>query len=223
MNAPLGLQKYKIMRLYHFRDEKYGLRSLTDKRSKIARINELNDPFEMLGCNLSDSNQRQAFQTMKNKLNEDNGLLCFSANWRSPVQWAHYTNNHKGVCLEFEVPGTCLIKISYINSRLKCADKIDKKYMLKVLSTKFSHWKYEKEYRYFLGLDHTQKENNLYFEPFSGKLKLKKVIVGCNSELQRSEIKNALGKIENNIEIFKARPAFGSFRIVKNQNEKSWT
>lgn len=211
------------MRLYHFRDEKYGLISLTDKRLKIARINELNDPFEMLGCNLSDSNKRQSFQIMKNKLNEDTGLLCFSANWRSPVQWAHYTNNHKGVCLEFEVPETFLIKISYINSRLKCGDKIDEKYMHKILTTKFSHWKYEEEYRTFLSLDHILKENGLYFEPFSDKLKLKKVIVGCNSKLKRSDIIIALGKIENNIEIFKARPAFGSFRIVRNQNENLWT
>ena len=160
---------------------------------------------------------------MKNKLNEDKGLICFSANWRSPVQWAHYTNNHKGICMGFEVPDEFLMKVNYVNNRLKCAKKIDIEYMQEILSTKFSHWKYEKEFRFFLGLDHSGMENGHYFEPFSDKLKLNKVIVGCNSELKRSDIESALGKTENSIEFFKARPAFGSFRIVRNQNEKLWT
>lgn len=37
------------MRLYHFTSQKFGLLALKDRRLKIARINELNDPFEFLG------------------------------------------------------------------------------------------------------------------------------------------------------------------------------
>ncbi len=211
------------MQLYHFRNDRYGLRSLREKRLRISRINELNDPFELVGCNLSDRDKRKAFQVMKDKLNKDKGLLCFSASWRSPVQWAHYTDNHKGICMGFEVQDEFLMKVKYVNSRLKCSDKINAEYMQTILSTKFSHWSYEKEHRVFLGLNHSEIEHGHYFEPFSDKLKLNKVIVGCNSELKRIDIMTALGKDEFDIEIFKARPAFGSFRIVRNQNEKLWT
>jgi hypothetical protein len=37
------------MRLYHFLNAEYGLLNIRHRRLKIARINELNDPFEFLG------------------------------------------------------------------------------------------------------------------------------------------------------------------------------
>ena len=40
------------MRLYHFINKKYGLESLSLKRLKIAQIDKLNDPFELLGVEL---------------------------------------------------------------------------------------------------------------------------------------------------------------------------
>ena len=32
------------------------------------------------------------------------GLLCFSRHWYSPALWAHYADNHKGMCLGFDIP-----------------------------------------------------------------------------------------------------------------------
>ena len=43
------------MRVYKFLNAKYGLEALKNRRLKIARISDLNDPFELLGVNLSDS------------------------------------------------------------------------------------------------------------------------------------------------------------------------
>lgn len=210
------------MKLYHFRNKKYGLKSIKERRLKIARIHELNDPFELLGCDLSDTIMREAFNKMKENLSKNNGLVCFSQNWHSPVQWAHYSDNHKGICLGFEISEKWLLKVKYQTNRLIDPEKFDIEFMQKVISTKFSHWKYEKEYRLFIGLDITEEEKGLYYTDFSKNLELKQVIVGCNSELTRRDIKIALGDLHKKVEVFKTRPAFKTFNIVRNRTKKLW-
>ena len=213
------------MLLYHFRNKKYGIKSLKEKRLKISRIHELNDPFELLGCELSDKINRDAFRKTKDDLSKSKGLLCFSKNWRSPVQWTHYSDNHTGICMGFEIPDPdeWLIKVDYQSKRLSCPTEFDFDFMNKVLSTKFSHWKYEKEYRVFIELDSSKEENGLYFYDFSEMLRLKQVIVGCNSNITRDEVKDVLGDLYYEVEAFKARPAFKTFNIVMNRNKSLWT
>ena len=41
------------MRVYKFLNAKWGLKALEDRRLKIARISDLNDPFALFGINLS--------------------------------------------------------------------------------------------------------------------------------------------------------------------------
>ncbi len=106
------------MRLYHFINAKYGLEDLRDKRLKIARIMELNDPFEFLGADLSDHEFRESMQNLKKFLSEKYGLLCFSESWDNPVQWAHYADGHKGLCLGFDVLDQFLDKVNYVDERL---------------------------------------------------------------------------------------------------------
>ena len=53
---------------------------------------ELNDPFEFLGAELSDRNFRKAIKKTKKDLSKTKGILCFSKNWKNPVQWSHYTD-----------------------------------------------------------------------------------------------------------------------------------
>ena len=211
------------MLLYHFRDEQFGIKSIKEKRLKIARINELNDPFELLSCDLSDKNYRQAFNSLKGALSKTKGLLCFSSNWRSPVQWAHYADNHKGICMAFEIPNEFLMKVEYQQKRLACPENIDIHFMNKVLSTKFSHWKYEMEHRFFIDLYPSAEDNGLYFSEFSKDLELKQVIVGVNSKLKRDDLSNALGSLNGKVEVFKVRPAFRTFNIVMNKDDNLWT
>ena len=91
------------MRLYHFLNAEYGLLDMRYRRLKIARINELNDPFEFLGVATKSRHLRQRYHRLKDALNDYLGLVCFSANWNNPVQWSHYADCHKGLCLDFEV------------------------------------------------------------------------------------------------------------------------
>jgi hypothetical protein len=92
------------MLVFHFINEEFGLEDLRKRRLKIATLNELNDPFEFLGVNLSGKSLRRAFKVMKDQLSVRYGLLCFSHNWHNPVQWSHYADKHRGLCLGFDIP-----------------------------------------------------------------------------------------------------------------------
>ncbi len=106
------------MRVFHFRDEKNGLKSLKERRLKITRIMELNDPFEFLGAELSNLDFRKAINATKNQISKTTGILCFSKNWRNPVQWSHYAKEHKGICMGFDIRKRLLAKVDYVDERL---------------------------------------------------------------------------------------------------------
>jgi hypothetical protein len=87
---------------------------------KLALIDSLNDPFEFLGVASRDSNVRRQYRFLKDGFARYMGLLCFSENWRNPVQWSHYAERHRGICLGFDVSPTVeLRKVVYVDERLK--------------------------------------------------------------------------------------------------------
>jgi hypothetical protein len=210
------------MRVFHFRDHKNGLKSLKERRLKIASIMALNDPFEFLGVELSNPEFRKAINATKKQISETTGILCFSKNWRNPVQWSHYAEKHKGICMGFDIPKRLLAEVEYVDERLSPVNDIDIAMMKRFLATKFSHWVYEEEYRLFISLNKNEEENGLYFLDFSDDLRLKQIIVGARSSISRKQVSHALGDLRHEVEVFKARPAFKSFEVVRNKNEKLW-
>ncbi|TAK45281.1 MAG: DUF2971 domain-containing protein [Betaproteobacteria bacterium] len=209
----------KTVRLNYFTSAQFGLQALSKRRIKIARLTELNDPFEFLAADLSDKNSRTLLRQTRATLSETKGILCFSRVWNNPVLWGHYADKHHGVALGFEVPSTHAHPIAYVSSRLSWPAVIDGAFVCRLLFTKFSHWSYEDEYRVYVDLD--SQEGGLYFADFSETLALRRVIVGCESALTRADIREALGG-HSDIDVFKARPAFKSFRIVRNRDESLW-
>src|SRR6266699_7273356 len=111
------------MRVYHFLSEQYGREDLLKRRLKIATLSDLNDPFELLAVSLSDAAVRRAFRKMKEELSRERGLLCFSRDWRNPVQWSHYAHGHRGLCFGFDVPDEAVGPVTYSEKRI--AAKID--------------------------------------------------------------------------------------------------
>lgn len=206
-----------MLRLYHFISANFGLMALQRRRLKIARLHELNDPFEFLAADLSDRKRRKALRDTKAQLSKSNGLLCFSKTWRNPVLWGHYAEKHQGLCLGFDVPATHAQQVAYVNSRFSWPEVVDQPFMRQLLFTKFSHWNYEDEYRVYAQLD--TEENGLFFAEFSEHLALRQVIVGCESSVSRAQVREALSGHSDGIEMFKARAAFTSFRIVRTRNE----
>ena len=202
------------MRVYHFLSTEFGLKDLREKRLKVSELNRLNDPFEFFGMDLSDPIVRKAMKKTKSQLSKSSGLICFSKNWRNPVQWAHYGDSHKGICLGFDVPDELLNKVDYVDDRIDYQGGFSVEDMFKLLTTKFKHWSFEEEHRIFVDLQ--GKEDGLYYLPFGPNLKLQQVIIGASSKATRQQVLDSLGS-SGGVEIFKARAAFKSFDIVRNR------
>lgn len=162
------------MRVYHFTKAAHGLDAIRRRRLKIARISELNDPFEFLQVASTNPKTRGRYQYVKRALSEYMGLLCFSANWSNPVQWSHYAESHRGICLGFDVSSSADIrKVRYVKNRIPSnlramkvmgPDAVAR--MLDLLTVKFDHWSYEQEHRLFVRLDDREDETGLYFFDF---------------------------------------------------------
>ena len=112
------------------------------------------------------------------------------------------------------------MQVSYVNSRFNWPSVVDESFMKHLLFTKFSHWSYEDEYRVYTNLEEC--EDNLYYADFSDNFALKQVIVGAKSAVTRSQLSDALGTFSDGVEVFKAREAFKSFRVIRNKNGRLW-
>lgn len=216
-------------RVYHFVDPEFGLADLRQRRLKIATIEDLNDPFELRAMALSDPHKRWAIGEWRRDLSARIGMLRFSANWKNPVQWTHYAKKHTGVCLGFDIPKQFLMQVQYQSklhpdlvtaARGKSAE--GESAVLKLLSTKYSHWRYEREVRMFVDLENHNKEGDLYFYNFDEDLKLTDAIVGARSEITRHQLTEALGDLSQSVITTKARLAFRSFNVVRQRKASLW-
>ncbi|MBK5517048.1 DUF2971 domain-containing protein [Pseudomonas sp. TH10] len=219
------MSETNMRRVYHFVNSEFGLQNVQRRRLKISTLLGLNDPFELLSNNIQDKQVRSLFNIAKSVFDKRFGIICFSNSSRSPVQWAHYADRNKGVCLGFDVRADFLMDIQYIAERVseasfpKHPDHAEE-WMQKILSTKYSQWEYEGESRCFLNLE--SKVGDFYFRSFDSNIVLKEVQVGFHSEITRAQLAEKLGDLSESVTCFKVRPAFGSFHMVRNENESLW-
>jgi hypothetical protein len=198
------------MIVYHFISSEFALKALRDRRLKLARINELNDPFEFYAADLSDVDAKSRLETFKKQVNEQYGVVCFCENYHDPVLWSHYADNHRGVALVFEIPDGEAIRIDYqpgcFKLEVDAATRrgcFDKSVVNKFISAKFPSWHYENEIRVTCALnDHfcqiDAKGKKVYFESLSLEsygmdlLKLKGLIRGARCDLDAGDIASEL-------------------------------
>jgi len=212
----LGL--HRNMRVYHFLSTEHALDDIFKRRIKIAQLQDLNDPFELLGANLSDKNTRKVFRAFKKEMEQGYGILCFSRTTRNPVLWSHYADKHKGMCLGFDVRDNTLKEVKYTSKRLvfKSVRDLTKGTAIRLLSTKYQGWSYENEVRSFLSLDEEDEENGLYFADFGDGIKLNEVLAGPGCKVKRKEIMDRLSGYSK-VRVIKTRLAFTSFAVVEDK------
>lgn len=211
------------MRLYHFVKEEYGVLNLEMRRLKLARIADLNDPFEFAPA-CPDPKARKVMTDFKRQAHAKVGLLCFSARRDNPVQWSHYADGHKGMCLGFDIPDEHVTKVQYTPTRpmadmqkLFADETAGHEEINRWLNVKYDHWQYEKEWRAAFTLDpKNQHPDGNYYEEFCSDLRLAEVMIGVRSTLTRLDVKNLLGDVGEYVEIAKARLSFKeTYRVVK--------
>ena len=216
------------MRLYHFTMQGYGLDAIRTRSLKIARIAELNDPFELLAPVYDTKCEQRTTDFWIQQMSDRYGLLCMSADWHHPLLWGHYADKNRGICLAFDtLQRRRFSRVQYVDHRPSLRDlgladlcEMTEETMRKILYRKFSAWSYETEYRAFVELQ-SQDGRGLYFADFAPALKLVEVIVGCRSTATRDEVAEAVGNLVG-VEVFRARPSSQDFQLVRDDNESAW-
>ena len=156
---------------------------------KIATPANLNDPFESL---LPEDMEEYIYQFINE--NEANfkhhkediakalvnvmrmyGIVSLSETQRNLLMWAHYANEHKGICIGYDVDclfdekvklrlkkDATLRKVNYDSVRhenfgnicnLKKVTDVVHYILYKIMLTKGNDWIYEKEHRFIIDLD----------------------------------------------------------------------
>jgi hypothetical protein len=203
------------MLAYKFLDEHFGLKSLREKRLKISTLADLNDPFELLPYEMRDRNRRIALRATRDEFARSDGILCFSADWKDPVIWSHYSDKHRGLCLGFEIPDEKCQRVRYVAERLSLLHPPTLADANALVFTKYINWQYEQEIRVYAALN--ESEDGLYFAPFGAELRLVKVTAGARCSLSERALVEALGSSAIKIMLVKARAGFTRFEIVKDK------
>lgn len=219
-----------MMLVFYFTRAEHALSNVRLRRVKISNLENLNDPFEWAAPALEHAEDRWALKATRTEMSKTTGMICFSENWRNPVQWAHYADHHRGVCMGLEVQDSMLTKVKYRQERSPGGNlgemleevRLDHKWMIDVISTKFAHWSYEEEHRAFLKLDPATIENGLYFKSFGDDMRLVQLIAGPKSRVTRQEFADALGPMASEVRCMKARLAFKTYEVCEQQNARLW-
>ena len=93
----------------------------------------------------------------KEKMIQERGISCYSEKNDDILMWSHYSDSHKGFCLEFDTshdPFNMAIKVEYSSDFPKINPELfviydESKEIMKMFTIKFSCWEHEKEWRIF--------------------------------------------------------------------------
>jgi hypothetical protein len=209
---------------------KWGEVILKERRLKLARFGELNDPFEL---SLIDSRPRETRGTVKlitDHFHRNIGVICFGACWSSPVMWAHYAEKHTGVALGFDVPDELLTRIQYTDKKIRVPfgphlpkHGLSETLLNKIRMTKATDWSYEREYRVESELKQKDPITGLYYVDFGAQVALREIIIGHRCSWTVATVRPLLGSAAQPVRICKARPAFGRFEMVENRSVRAVT
>jgi len=221
------------MIVYRYLPEEFGLRALQQQKWKIARLLELNDPFDcqpILSRNSGADEVLASDDAYFRELYDSIGILCYCSSINDPVIWSHYADSHRGIALGFEFkPTDGLLKVKYpkYDSRAHLdGDDLDRlkkenydEALLKVVSDAFTKkaksWEYEREYRHFIYLKGCDMIGSHYFRDMPLP-NLRRIVLGVRSHVTESDVRRIMSRwqIPCNVEIAKAQTDPKSYRIT---------
>lgn len=221
VTKPPGLS---LRRLYHLTTPKHAASNLQLGRLKVARINDLNDPFEFFAVtNRLKTGAYARSLEEKAAAHEQYGIICLSADWRCSSLWGHYAEKHHGVCFGFNVPRSLPFEVRYRRRRIEekglppplpgvPADVQTK------LNIKSIDWRYEKEWRIVAPLSRFMRENDLYFQPFGETLELAEIILGLRCPLSLEDVRECARQLYPKATVIRARLARQHFSVVADED-----
>jgi hypothetical protein len=218
--------------VYRYLNEQFGIQALQQRRWKIGRLLELNDPLDCqprLQRSGSPEHLSVGDDPYFADIYDNLGIICYSKWIDDPVIWSHYADSHQGMAFGFEFgPDQGLFEVRYpeddsravINydelERLKKSRANDA--LLKVISHGFTQkaksWAYEGEFRQFIFLDGCKMIGPHYFRgmPIPN---LRKIVLGVKCGVTVSDIRRIKSrwKTPHDIEVISARIDEYTYRI----------
>jgi hypothetical protein len=93
----------------------------------------------------------------------------------------------------------------------------------RLLLTKSSGWSYEEEWRLFSQAREPDPLNGHFYLPFANNIVLREIIVGSRCDAPVGSFKKVLTGLDQSVTIIKARPAFETFTMVRQQRVSAIT
>lgn len=172
------------------------------------------------------NDQNTLIQEVEHILNEL-FVLCFSYNADSSPMWAHYCNNHTGLCLGFSrnEGGSFLKKgtiraVKYVEKRQILDIPHKSEQILPIITEKFEQWKYEEEVRIIKTPQ--QMIINGEWQNVFNKSALVAMFFGLRMPIERQEFYMNLCKLcgLNNVVFHRmTMPTDGSYHLIPKQIE----
>ena len=191
---------YKYKSLEHF---EYFMDLLIKKRLYGATFKELNDPME--GYFISENFSESEWVTMmeaKKKVR----ICSLSKTYDNALMWAHYAKEHKGCCIELEVPDSTwkCMDVQYHTTMPKLSSGINSdKAIETIFGVKSDFWNYEQEVRYIKVVQNTKEG-----KPFKANLPvhIKRILLGIRvSNEDRERIERIVKAIDGNVVVEKLK------------------
>jgi hypothetical protein len=218
------------MRVYYMTSAKWGEVILKERRLKLSRFYESNDPFELMLIDIRPQDTRKIAKIISDYYHKNVGMICFGSGWSSPVMWAHYAEKHTGICFGFDVDDKLVSSVNYTDEKIAVPFGshlprfgLSEELLTKIVATKANDWEYEREYRVMGRLVVQDPTTGLYYTEFGPQIKLREVIIGHRCTWTAESVRKLIGKTEVSVRIYKARPAFGKFEMVEQKSFKRLT
>jgi glycerol-3-phosphate O-acyltransferase len=203
-----------------------GLKTIENRQLRISRINELNDPYELRGVVSKDENIKNILEEIRKDAINNYGIICFSKTYTEPLLWSHYAEQHKGICLGFNVKHPSIEKISYVNKpelifiSNKSNHNIDR--IASIYKSKYKKWSYEKEYRIFKYIRNMKKIKGSPFINFGENFQLNEIIIGHQSDLNKGSIEEKLINYPFKIQVHRSKMVEFLYKIEIEKHDRGF-
>jgi len=224
--------------------DKYTMENLFNNQLYFSVPKKFNDPYEGI-FNFNISNQLLADKLLRlfyehkyqelieskkpiealirhtmieyvNQFLNEMKICCLSHVNDSLLMWAHYSGNHKGICIEsdnedfvFKVGSEVNYSEDVYKLIINSEDDTKEENLVKkyseIVATKFLHWQYEEEYRLFSATG----ESKVNYSPHS----IKSIYFGLRCTSEDKAIVMSLLKQHHNVRYYQADLHIDSYKI----------
>lgn len=214
------------MLLYYFTSLRHGLSAIREQRLKVSRFDTLNDPYDHVNIFVREADDVAEHRRIKQQVLDEEGVICMSRTYEQPLLWGHYADNHRGMCLVFEVPEDNQWRdIDYVEHRPKVRrfgvnrfGDLSKSQLLDIAHTKYDGWEYEEEVRRLVFLDDYDFADDIHYQEFDDFMRFRGALFGSRCTISQKQLA-ALLAFDEGFHYSFTKPAGGAFRVRLDKDE----